>query len=133
MSGFVYFLRGKQSQMVKIGYAIAPKDRLRTYIAWSPEPLELVCTIPGSLKLERNIQNCFADQHSHHEWFHAGGRLSVFLNKMAIGVPFEAAIDLTDIRGNVLGNIQRATMAANGTKPGWTRPARATRQGEAAA
>lgn len=119
MKGFVYFLGYEPLNLVKIGSSFSPKDRLRTYQAWSPVPITLICTIPGDGALERNIQNCFADYHSHHEWFFRRERLDAAIHALLDGSPIEDAMDLSDVRGNVLGNIQRATMARNGTRPGW--------------
>lgn len=128
MSSFVYFLECKQSKLVKIGSSVAPITRLETYQAWSPVPLTLICTIPGDAKLERNIHNCFADCHSHGEWFFREDRLDKAIKALIAGVPVHEAIDLSDIRGNVLGKITRATMARNGTRPGWIRPSKKPRE-----
>lgn len=130
MSGYVYFLRC--GDRVKIGHSVYPDARLAAVQSWCPYHLELVASIKGDKKLERNIQNCFADHHSHNEWFVLGTRLSDFLKAINSGVPLHQAIDLSDTRGNVLGQIQKATREKNGTT--LNRPAcRSTRSQEQAA
>lgn len=110
---FVYFLRpiGSQSP-IKIGCSYNPAKRLQDYCQWSPVPLEIVATIPGDAKLERNLHDCFADLHAHGEWFHPDERLLNAIERLKAGDPLSSVIDLADRRGNVLGLIQRATRAA---------------------
>lgn len=106
---FVYFIRpvGRPGP-IKIGLASTPKSRLRQHMENSPIPLEIVATAPGDLALERNIQECFVDCHSHAEWFHATPSLIAAVQKIARGVPVWVAIDLT----NRKGSIRRAKIAA---------------------
>lgn len=119
MSNYVYFMRAKfPDSPIKIGHSWMPEQRLMALTIWSPYPLEIILTIPGDIALERNIHNCFADCHSHCEWFKPSPRLTVAIREMQLGVPVHQAIDLTDIRGNVLGLTQAATRRRNGTKLG---------------
>lgn len=65
-----YFIRGKQTGMVKIGAASNPQNRLKELQTGSPEPLELVAVIRGGgLKIEREMHELFAPFRSHGEWF----------------------------------------------------------------
>jgi hypothetical protein len=100
---------------IKIGSSWKPVDRMRTFMSWSPFPLELIATTDGDGKLERTIHNCFADAHSHCEWFHPIPRLLKAIEDIKIGMPVSEAIDLSNRRGNVLGRTQRMTREANGT------------------
>lgn len=111
---FVYFLRpiGAQSP-IKIGCSYNPAKRLQDYCQWSPVPLEIVATIPGDAKLERNLHDCFADLHSHREWFHTDARLAKFIEEIAAGVPVEQAVDLSNKRGNT------RSVTANGRSRHW--------------
>lgn len=117
---FVYFIQPQApgAAPIKIGSSVNLQGRLEQLEIWSPYPLELLVAIPGDAKLERNIQGCFADCHSHREWFHPHQRLVDAIRALRRGVPVHEAIDLTDIRGNVLGLTQAATRRRNGTKLG---------------
>lgn len=104
----VYFLKpAGLPGPIKIGFGNTPRARLRQYMEWSPLRLEIVTTVPGSLELERNIQECFVDCHSHAEWFHPHPRLLEAIEQIKSGVPVEKAIDLS----NRLGSIRSAKVA----------------------
>lgn len=93
---YIYFMRPLGCDgPIKIGISNRPLVRLDALARWSPEPLELITTIPGNFSLESNIHDCFADLHSHHEWFHASPALIEFVRKVASGVPVAEAIDLS--------------------------------------
>lgn len=114
MSGFVYFIRPKGTEgPTKIGHSLEPSQRLVELERFSPFRLEVAAMIPGDNKLERRIQNSFADFHSHGEWFAINPRLTKSIADLQAGVPFEQAIDLTK-RGSPLGNTIRETMLRNG-------------------
>lgn len=66
----VYFFRPRgMAGPIKIGCSTRPHQRIENFALWSPIPLELIGHVPGSMKDERYIQNCFAHLHLHHEWF----------------------------------------------------------------
>lgn len=70
MKGSVYFLRPiGAAGPIKIGCSADPEGRLRTYMSWSPMPLEIVARIDGDQKLERRFHARFAAHHLHGEWF----------------------------------------------------------------
>lgn len=120
MSGFVYFLRSIQGTgPVKIGHTIDVSRRLAELSQWCPEPLDVLLTIPGDRALERNIQNCFFDDHYHHEWFHVSARLERAIRQIAAGTPVEQAIDLSDLRGNIRFKAAEATRLRNGSPQPW--------------
>lgn len=87
---------------IKIGCSQFVGNRLAAIGTWSPFPLEIIYSAPGEHTLERNLHKCFADLHSHHEWFHPGARLLKAVEKLLAGVPIEEAIDLSDVRGSIL-------------------------------
>jgi len=130
MTDHIYFLRAIDGTgPVKIGYSFNPEQRLQSFMQWSPVQLEIILIIPGGSKLERNLHNCFADDHSHSEWFTVSARLDRAIRKMQAGTPVHEAIDLTDIRGNVLGKAAAATRERNGSPPPWeSRRANAARK-----
>lgn len=100
----VYFIKpiGK-SGPIKIGCSWHPAERLKTLMAWSPYPLEIIVSIPGGYQLEQNIHECFSDLHLHREWFVAKPSLVAAIAKIKSGIPVERAIDL----GNRVGSIKR--------------------------
>ena len=112
----IYFLRPVgMVGPIKIGISADPVNRMRTFMTWSPFPLEVITTTAGDNKLERIIHNCFADAHSHCEWFHPVPRLLKAIEDIKAGMPVAEAIDLNDQRGNVLSRAQMMTRVANGT------------------
>jgi hypothetical protein len=112
----VYFIRpvGMEGP-VKIGLSKDPEARLAQLNHFSPLPLEIAARVEGGRDLECQIQDCFADQHSHCEWFLAHPRLSKAIADLQAGIPVGEAIDLADRRGNMRGNVIRAAMSRNGT------------------
>jgi hypothetical protein len=60
---------------IKIGCSIAPATRLQSLGTWSPFPLEVIGSVPGTIKDEGFLHRCFADSHSHHEWFRSSPEL----------------------------------------------------------
>ena len=119
MSGFVYFIGALGcGSKIKIGHAVNPQSRMKQIQTWSPVDLVLLAAVPGDKRLERNIQDCFADCHSHGEWFLPTFRLARAIRELKDGAPVHEAIDLSDRRGNTLGNTQAATRAITGAKLG---------------
>lgn len=102
MSKYVYFIRpiGEEGP-VKIGCSAMPTSRLATLMVWSPLALELAAQAPGGLDLERNIHECFAHLHLHHEWFRASSELTDVINALRAGAAIEDAIDLSARRGSI--------------------------------
>jgi hypothetical protein len=98
----VYFMRPVgMVGPIKIGCSRMLQDRLVQMATWSPFPLEIVYSEPGEHELERTLHRCFADYHSHLEWFHPGERLVAALNAMVAGAKIAEAVDLTDLRGSI--------------------------------
>lgn len=117
---YIYFLRAKSGDgCIKIGYSTNTEQRLLSFMSWSPIPLEIILAIPGTSRLECNIHSCFADTHSHGEWFHPSQRLLDAIKAMQGGVPASEAIDLTDIRGNIRFKMAEATRKRNGSPTAW--------------
>jgi hypothetical protein len=80
---------------IKIGCTYQPQERIIALSVWSPFPIELLVAIPGSFKLERNLHECFADRHSHREWFNPSEKLLAGIEALKAGRPVEEAFDLT--------------------------------------
>jgi hypothetical protein len=97
---YIYFIKPiGMDGPIKIGCSDRPASRLASLMCWSPFPLELLATIPGSLDLERNIHECFLDAHDRGEWFNPSPALVAAVAKLAAGVPVAKAIDLNDRKG----------------------------------
>jgi hypothetical protein len=74
--GLVYFIKPVALDgPIKIGHSWCPENRLIGLTAWSPWPLHLIGAVKGEGKDERFLHQCFADCHSHREWFHSSARL----------------------------------------------------------
>lgn len=70
--GLIYFMRRADGVgPIKIGCSKWPQERLRALQIWSPEPLEIVATVPGSFRDERRLHCQFAEHRLHGEWFEA--------------------------------------------------------------
>lgn len=102
---YVYFMRpvGMEGP-IKIGCSIYPQHRLEQVTIWSPFPLEILHIEEGSHTLERNLHRCFADCHSHNEWFRPEERLLNAIRCLQSGMKIAEAIDLGDDRGSIYMN-----------------------------
>ena len=69
--GVVYFVRGYD--MVKIGWTMNVKGRLRDLQTGSPVPLVVLCSEPGGPERESQLHARFARYRSHGEWFRLRG------------------------------------------------------------
>lgn len=116
MSQFIYFVKpvGMQGP-IKIGVSWKPIDRLENLMLWSPFPLEIVLSFDGDCALEKNIHDCFADCHSHKEWFHPSERLITAIDRIKSGEDVRDVINLDDKRGNVRWLTMKASRIRNGT------------------
>lgn len=102
MTEYVYFAKPVGlSGPIKIGWSNSPQARLSGLMTWSPLQLELVAVVEGGRSLEKNIHECFADDHSHREWFKTSPRLVAALDKIKAGVPVDEAIDLSKRIGRI--------------------------------
>ena len=72
----VYFISPIGGGPVKIGYTltnrrrnIGPRCRLQQMMVWSPQPLELLATMPGARLCEAFFHHRFRRYRMHGEWF----------------------------------------------------------------
>lgn len=79
-SSHVYFVRG--GDMIEVGLAKDPAQRLRDLQVGSPLRLEILATIRGSLAVEKGIHARFKDLRSHGEWFRAEPPILEFIEEM---------------------------------------------------
>lgn len=98
----IYFIRPVgMVGPIKIGCSNSVDDRLEGLAVWSPFKLEVIYTEKGNYALEQKLHQCFADYHSHREWFHPGERLLKAIGRLIAGETIEQAIDLSDARGSI--------------------------------
>lgn len=57
--------------MIKIGSSYDVPKRVAALIATSPVSLRLLKTVPGGLKLEKQLHRQLKAHRVHHEWFRA--------------------------------------------------------------
>lgn len=73
---FIYFVRGQNSGLIKIGSAKNPKKRVADLQTGNAEPLELLGMIPEDGRTsEGMIHAGFAHDRVHGEWYAPGPRL----------------------------------------------------------
>lgn len=107
---FVYFMRPVgMNGPIKIGCTGFIRERLMQLTVWSPFPLEVLYMEEADHTLERNLHRCFADCHSHHEWFHPSERLLATIERLQAGEKIASAVDLSDERGSIFGNRFKGT------------------------
>lgn len=97
---YVYFLKPKNMDgPIKIGCSDIPVNRLMAFAVWSPFPLELIGSAVGTLRDEQFLHRCFADSHSHSEWFHSTPALRAMIQKAVVSGTIEAVkADLVEVR-----------------------------------
>jgi hypothetical protein len=64
---YVYFI--KSEDKVKIGYSKNVKQRLVTLQTNSPNKLDVLFVVRGTLRTEKYLQNCFKNYHILNEWY----------------------------------------------------------------
>jgi len=92
---------------IKIGASKRPAIRVIDLAAWSPWPLELIGSVEGTTADERFLHRCFADCHSHREWFHSTPDLrDAIRNILEQGIQF-ARVSLVP-KGSIRSNEPRS-------------------------
>ena len=77
----IYFIRGKESGNIKIGYSIHPNKR-KDYLQTSHyEDLEVIGLLHGSLNDEARIHEMFKEFRIRGEWYSPGERLLNFIRE----------------------------------------------------
>lgn len=66
---YVYVIRRRDTQEIKIGVSYDPAARLRTLQTAHGEPLELVTAFPGAEAMEETLHRRFAAHRKLGEWF----------------------------------------------------------------
>lgn len=80
---YVYFIKPVlMDGPIKVGCSEIPTSRLENLAAWSPWPLMIIGTVPGTIKDEQYLHRCFAKWHSHREWFHSTPELRKIIDEI---------------------------------------------------
>lgn len=97
---------------IKIGCSAVPARRMATYATWSPFPLELMGSIPGTAVDEQFLHGCFAESHSHCEWFNFTPALGTAIKSILAAQSVDAVRPHLVIRGSIHNKIQRPRWSA---------------------
>ncbi|QPF81635.1 GIY-YIG nuclease family protein [Bradyrhizobium genosp. L] len=89
-TGWIYFIKPRgQAGPIKIGFSKSLGERFGSISTASPLLLEIIGSTPGSLEDERFLHRCFAEQHSHGEWFYPSAALHAAIeNILQKGIQF---------------------------------------------
>jgi hypothetical protein len=68
-NGFIYAIRSGRSNLIKIGFSVEPRGRLKELQTGSPDKLELLQAWPGTRSDERRIHRFLRKNRVHGEWF----------------------------------------------------------------
>ena len=79
---FVYFIQGKITRFVKIGWTVNPDQRLAGMQANSPDKLTLLKVIKGDIPYEKHLHKQFASIRNHGEWFYPSRGLMAFIQSL---------------------------------------------------
>lgn len=83
--GLIYFMRRADGVgPIKIGCSKWPQERLQALQIWSPEPLEIVATVPGTFADERRLHRQFDAHRLHGEWFEAAPPVLAAVSRAAL-------------------------------------------------
>lgn len=121
----VYFIKpAGLDGPIKIGSSKRPAIRVIDLAAWSPWPLQLIGAVHGSTEDERFLHKCFADCHSHREWFHSTPHLRETIQKiLEQGIQF-ARCNLTPkgvIRNQTPRSLESRQRTSIAQKASWAR------------
>ena len=84
-NGYVYFVAGDDSGLVKVGYSKNPWARLSELRRDYGSSLEILATLKTRSKSEANVHKSLRELHDHDEWFH-------------LSAPLKSAIDAVSVK-----------------------------------
>ena len=82
MSGYVYFVRNSDNDVIKIGFASNLGARIASLQTGNPELLVLVMSLLGSREEEKQIHERFSSKRLRGEWFSLDAELEEFLDDL---------------------------------------------------
>lgn len=80
--GFIYFIEAAGRGTVKIGFSIAPEERLADLQTSAPDKLILVATVEGDMNREKRLHKRFANYRLTGEWFRLAGDLAAYIESI---------------------------------------------------
>ena len=80
--GIIYFLHAPQARTIKIWFTTMLSDRLAKLRNGSPEHLELLKTIKGSVAIEQTLFIMWSKHRLHGEWFRATPDLLAYITDL---------------------------------------------------
>lgn len=83
-NGFVYFIQGRKTKCIKIGFSRSPFKRMDLHQVGSPDILELIGLAVGQWELETALHKRFAASWSHGEWFKPTAELYAEIKKISV-------------------------------------------------
>lgn len=78
--GHVYFAWQAAAGMVKIGYSKNPDKRVKALQTGSPESVEIVFSIPGTMAQEKRLHRLLGSDRHRNEWFKPTEKMSEIAN-----------------------------------------------------
>ena len=82
MKRYIYFLYAKKANTIKIGFTREPIKRLIKLNAFSPEPLQLIKLVLGTMLEEKKIHRQFQGIRLHGEWFKGTKELFQYIDTL---------------------------------------------------
>ncbi len=67
--GYIYFIKDKSSDLVKIGYSVRPEKRIKNINLQTPGGVTVLAIIFGGYSAERWLHNLLKHDHVRGEWF----------------------------------------------------------------
>ena len=80
----IYFIRGKESGNIKIGYSADPEQRKSNLQTANYEELEFIGIMDGSIEDEAKIQEMFSTFNIRGEWYRSAQEVVAFAKKNAV-------------------------------------------------
>jgi excisionase family DNA binding protein len=78
-----YLIRcGGEGGPIKIGSADNVQKRLERIQTYNPQPVELLVSLPGGFRKEKELHKRFAHLRMHHEWFRSAPDLLAYIERM---------------------------------------------------
>jgi DNA-binding XRE family transcriptional regulator len=125
--GYVYFIEGADSGLIKIGFSRNPRRRLGAIRAHAAEPVRLLATVRGGPDLARDVHSRFRRRRVQGAWFHPNEEMLALIRSADQWelAPEGSAGPRTDLRDHAFGARLRALRLAGG----WSISQLATRTG----
>ena len=75
----VYFIAMRGADRIKIGFTTDLKARIKQLCTGTPDKIDVLLTVPGTVSLERELHARFAADRLHGEWFRRSPAITEFI------------------------------------------------------